>query len=109
MSLLMPPILCFQDENRVILCLTGLNYYGLLKPLFFVHLISMCMCSQCDSTSLPYKEVCVLEQCKHAESKEIASAVLVPLGGAYSSRHICSGGIALFTSIRRVYIVVNHK
>ena len=35
----------------VILSLTGLNYYGLLKQFF--HLISMCMCSQCDSTSLP--------------------------------------------------------
>ena len=31
--------------------LTGLNYYGLLKPSFY--LISMCMCSQYDSTSLP--------------------------------------------------------
>ena len=35
----------------VILYLTGLNYYGLLKPFF--HLISICMYSQCDSTSLP--------------------------------------------------------
>ena len=38
-------------EIRVILYLTGLNYYGLLKSFF--NLTSMCMCSQCDSTSLP--------------------------------------------------------
>ena len=43
----------------------------------------MCMYSQCDSTSLPVQRSqiklfkCVLEQFKHAESKEIASAVLV--------------------------------
>ena len=35
----------------VILYLTGLSYYGLLKPFF--HLISMCMYSQCNSSSLP--------------------------------------------------------
>ena len=50
----------------VILYLTGLNYYGLLNPFF--HLISMCMCSQCDSTSLPVQRIikknCVLEQFK---------------------------------------------
>ena len=34
----------------VILYLTGLNYYGLLKPFF--HLKSMCIYSQFDSTSL---------------------------------------------------------
>ena len=38
-----------HSDIRVILYLTGLNYYGLLKPLF--HVISMCMCSQCDSDS----------------------------------------------------------
>ena len=42
---------CMKLEIFVILYLTGLNYYGILKPFF--HLISMCMCSQCDSTSLP--------------------------------------------------------
>ena len=38
-------------QTWVILYLTGLNHYGIVKP--FSHLISMCMCSQCDSTSLP--------------------------------------------------------
>ena len=47
-------------------------------------------------------KTCVLEQFKHADSKEIACAVLVPLGGAYSSRHICSSDITLFTSTRRI-------
>ena len=61
-------------EYSVILYLTitGINYYGLLKLLF--HLISTCICSQCDSTSLPVQRsqiflICVLEQFKHAESK----------------------------------------
>ena len=60
----------------------------------------MCMCSQCDSTSLPVQRsqilffICVLAQFKHADSKEIASAVLVPLGDTYSLRHICSGDIS---------------